>query len=50
MQIEFQPQMDGTLSSLVFDHVVSSVYSNDLKTLLVSLKEKARITRWRNRL
>ncbi len=37
--IRFKPEMDGTLSSLVFDHVVSAIYSDDMKTLSASMRE-----------
>jgi len=39
-QVSFRPEMDGTISSLVFDHVVSAIFSDELKTLSVSLREK----------
>jgi YYY domain-containing protein len=38
--ITFQPKMDGAIASLDFDHIVSEIYSNDQKTLAISIREK----------
>lgn len=44
LRIKFQPEVDGTITGLSFDHVVREVFSDDAIPLTVSLRDSSKGT------